>query len=164
MAILVWDIFPLPFSLLKISVMIQTNGSGKGVDQNFLWYGTFLSDLHGRKMKLGYWKGKVVLSNWILFIYLFLSNNRRIRQYLMPVMGRIKLPPLEAKEVPLSYKDQWWLVCPTLISSVWTMQTYTHSLLQCLLILVCRYSCMSGWLYEYSNGANRRICQWAVEK
>ncbi|KAK7820846.1 sm-like protein lsm36b [Quercus suber] len=25
------------------------------------------------------------------------------------------------------------------------------------------YSCMSRWVYEYSNGANRRIRQWALK-
>ena len=25
-------------------------------------------------------------------------------------------------------------------------------------------ACMSRWVYEYSNGASRRIRQWAVEK
>ena len=27
-----------------------------------------------------------------------------------------------------------------------------------------RYTCLSRWLYEYCNGADRGICQWTTEE
>ena len=63
-----------------------------------------------------------------------------------------------------SWTSYCCFVHPTLFCSVRPMKTYIHRLLWCLLIFMCRYSCMFGWVYEYSNGANKRMHQYGQLK